>query len=227
MIFTKKQLNSYADVLIWAMEKARRGGKFKKYDTVLVRYDKAAFALAHVLYEKLLAKKYLRTLKNTLPEDIQRSFYTLADEKQLKHIAAGESEFQKSLNGLIALHAPEDLTALQNVDPARIGKAAVARKELREILDDTEQAGLFSWTLCNYPTEELAAKAGLSLKQYAHQIVKACYLNEKDPIKKWEEVMKQISEIGKWLTGLKINTLHMQSTHMDLEILLSMKKTHQ
>ena len=124
MIFTKTQLAKYADVMIWAMENARRGGKFKKYDTVLVRYDKAALPLAHAIYEKLLEKKYLPTAKSTLPEEIQRSFYTLADDKQLKHITAGEAAFQESLNGLIALHAPEDLTALKTVNPARIGTAA-------------------------------------------------------------------------------------------------------
>ena len=224
MIFSKTQLAKYADVMIWAMENARRGGKFKKYDSVLVRYDKAALPLAHAIYERLLDKKYLPTVKTTLPEEIQRSFYTLADDKQLKHITAGEAAFQESLNGLIALHAPEDLTALKTVNPARIGTAAVARKSLREILDKTEQAGKFSWTLCNYPTEELAKKAGLTLKQYAGQIAKACFLNEKDPVKKWKEVMAQITEIGQWLNGLKIDTLHVQSAHMDFEVLLGEKR---
>ena len=224
MIFTKTQLAKYADVMIWAMENARRGGKFKKYDTVLVRYDKAALPLAHAIYEKLLEKKYLPTAKSTLPEEIQRSFYTLADDKQLKHITAGEAAFQESLNGLIALHAPEDLTALKTVNPARIGTAAVARKSLREILDITEQAGKFSWTLANYPTEELAKKAGLTLKQYATQITKACFLNEKDPVKKWKEVMAQIAEIGQWLNGLNIHTLQVQSAHMDFEVLVGEKR---
>lgn len=224
MIFTKTQLANYADVLIWAMENARRGGKFKKYDQVLVRYDKAALPLAAAIYEKLLNKKYLPTAKTTLPEEIQRSFYTSADTRQLKHIAAGEVAFQESLNGLIALNAPEDLTALKNVNPARIATAAVARKDLREILNKTEQAGLFAWTLANYPTEELAKKAGLTMKQYAAQIAKACFLNEKDPVKKWKEVMAQITEIGHWLNGLNIQTLHVQSAHMDFEVLVGEKR---
>ena len=224
MIFTNKQLSNYADVLVWAMEKARRGGKFKKYDQILVRYDNAALPLAQAVYERLLQKKYLPTARTTMPEELQRSFYTLADEKQLKHISAGEAAFQESLNGLIALHAPQDLTALKSVDPARIGTAAVARKSLREVLDKTEQAGLFSWTLCNYPTEEQAAKAGLTLKQYAAQIAKACFLNDKNPLQKWEEVMAQITEIGHWLNSLKIHTLHVQSQNMDFEILLGEKR---
>lgn len=136
----------------------------------------------------------------------------------------GEKEFQGAINGLIALHAPQDLTHLKNIDPARIAKNAVARKPIREILDEREQQGLFSWTLCNYPTEELAGRAGLSVKEYSNQIVRACFLNEKDPVKKWKEVTKQINEIGAWLTSLPIDTLRVESEHMDFEVLLGSQR---
>lgn len=224
MIFTNTQLNRYADVMVWAMENARRGGKFKKYDTVLIRCEVGAMPLAQAVYSRLLEKRYHPMVRFITPEGFQQAFYSLADAKQLAYIAPGEEAFQNSLNGMIALRAPEDLMALKNVNPARIGQAAVARKKLREILDRTEQAGQFSWTLCNYPTQELADKAGLSLKEYAAQMVKACFLNEKDPVAKWKEVMKQIEQTGKWLNSLKIDRLHVQSVHMDFEVLMGEKR---
>ena len=144
MIFSKLQLERYADVMVWAMENARRGGKFKKYDTVLVRAEIGALPLAQVVYEKLLQKRYHPIVRFMATDGLQRAFYTLADDKQLAYMAAGEAAFQESLNGMIALRAPEDLMALKTVNPARIGKAAVARKSLRDILDRTEQAGQFS-----------------------------------------------------------------------------------
>ncbi len=224
MIFSKLQLERYADVMVWAMENARRGGKFKKYDTVLVRAEIGALPLAQVVYEKLLQKRYHPIVRFMATDGLQRAFYTLADDKQLAYMAAGEAAFQESLNGMIALRAPEDLMALKTVNPARIGKAAVARKSLRDILDRTEQAGQFSWTLCNFPTQELADKAGLTLKQYAAQVAKACFLNEKDPVAKWKEVMKQIEQTGKWLNSLKIEKLHVGSAHMDFEVLMGEKR---
>ena len=224
MILTKKQLDNYADVMVWAMEYGRLGGKFAKYDKVLVRAEVGAMPLAQAVYERLLDKKYNPLLRFIAPEGFQRALYSKADDKQLAFIPAGEETFQRDLNGLIALRAPEDLTALKNVNPARIGKAAVARKNLKEILDRTEQEGKFSWTLCNYPTQELADKAGLTLKEYANQIVKACFLNEKNPVAKWKEVMKQIGEIGQWLSGLKMERLRVQSAHMDFEVLLGEKR---
>lgn len=224
MIFTKKQLDNYADVMVWAMEYGRMGEKFKKYDTVLVRAEVGALPLAQAVYERLLDKKYNPNIRFIAPEGFQQALYGKADDKQLAYIPAGELDFQKHLNGLIALRAPADLMALKKVNPARIGKAAVARKPIRDILDRTEQDGKFSWTLANFPTQELADKAGLTLKQYAGQIAKACFLNEKDPVKKWKDVMQQIGEIGKWLSGLNMERLHVQSKHMDFEILLGEKR---
>ncbi len=223
-MFTKLQNERYADVMIWAMQAARRNGKFKKYDTVLLRTDTAALPLAEVIYKKLLAARFNVVTRIMVPEGFSKSFYELGDNKQLSFMAPGEKEFQGAINGLIALHAPQDLTHLKNIDPARIAKNAVARKPIREILDEREQQGLFSWTLCNYPTEELAGRAGLTEKEYSNQIVRACFLNEKDPVKKWKEVTKQINEIGAWLTSLPIDTLRVESEHMDFEVLLGSQR---
>lgn len=223
-MFTKIQNDRYADVLIWAMENARRGGKFKPYDTVLLRYDLLSLPLAETLYKKLLEKKYNAVARMTNPEPFSKALYTWGDDRQLKTVSAGEKEFQESLNGLIALRAPADLTHLKQVDSARLGLAAVARKSLREVLDVREQKGQFSWTLGNYPTEELAKRAGLSLKEYARQVALSCFLNEKDPVKKWQEVLAQITEIAQWLSSLPVHTLRVQSKYTDFEVLLGEKR---
>ncbi len=223
-MFTNTQLEKYAEVMIWALKAARRNGKFKKYDTVLLRTDLGALALAHKIYQKLVESRMQPVLRIQAPEEFSKDFYMLSDNKQLSFLPPGEKEFQGGINGLIALHAPQDLTYLKQVDPARIGKSAVARKPIREILDVREQQGLFSWTLCNYPTAELAKRAGLTPKEYANQIARACFLNEKDPVKKWQEVTKQINEIGAWLSSLPIETLHVESEHMDFTVLLGEKR---
>ncbi len=224
MLLTQTQLEKYAQVMIWALKAARRNGKFKPYDIVLLRCDVGARPLAKEIYKQLLEQGLQPVLRFNAPEDFAKNFYLAADKKQLSFIAPGEKEFQGGINGLIALHAPEDLTHLKQVDPSRIAQAVVAHKPLREILDVREQQGKFSWTLCNYPTEELAKRAGLSAKEYANQVVRACFLNEKDPVKKWAEVTKQITEIGMWLSSLPIETLRIESAHMDFEVLVGEKR---
>ena len=174
MFFTKTQNEKYADVMIWALQTARRNGKFKKYDSVLLRTDPSALPLAEAVYKKLIAAKFNVITRINAPEAFSKAFYTEADDKQLAFVAPGEKEFQRGINGLISLRAPEDLTHLKDVSPARIAKSAVAHKPLREILDVREQQGLFSWTLCNYPTEELAKRAGLTGKEDAAQGARSC-----------------------------------------------------
>lgn len=224
MFLTKTQTDKYADVMLWALQTARRNGKFKPYDVVLLRYEPLALPLAQSLYQKMLKNKFHVIARQDNPEEFARLFYTLGDDKQLTFVSPWDKELQQGINGLISLRAPADLTSLKNTNPARLAKAAVARKPLREILDAREQKGLFSWTLCNYPTPELAKRAGLSVKEYAAQIARACFLNEKDPVKKWQEVTAQMEEIAKWLSSLPVETFRVQSAHMDFEVLLGEKR---
>ena len=210
--------------MLWALQTARRNGKFKPYDVVLLRYEPLALPLAQSLYQKMLKNKFHVIARQDNPEEFARLFYTLGDDKQLTFVSPWDKELQQGINGLISLRAPADLTSLKNTNPARLAKAAVARKLLREILDAREQKGLFSWTLCNYPTPELAKRAGLSVKEYAAQIARACFLNEKDPVKKWQEVTAQMEEIAKWLSSLPVETFRVQSAHMDFEVLLGEKR---
>ncbi|MBS3809754.1 MAG: aminopeptidase, partial [Desulfobacterales bacterium] len=99
-----------------------------------------------------------------------------------------------------------------------IGKTLKARKPLRDILDRREETGEFSWTLGMYPTEALAGHAGMTASEYADQVVKACFLNRRDPVEQWHSVYKNAQSIKKWLNSLPIKTLHVESAHIDLEI---------
>lgn len=217
-------LKKYADVLIFALKKARRGGKFKKGDTVLVSFDMPALPLAEEIYAKLIKEGYNVFPRPYLTESMNKNFYTLASDSQLKFTAKWERVFNEELNGLIALRAPQDLKNLKDVDPKRIALAAIARKPIREIMDRREEKGLFSWTLANYPTEGMAKQAGISVKDYASQIEKACFLKDKNPVKKWDSVSEEIAELSKRLSSLPIVTLRTQSQSMDLEILLGEKR---
>ncbi|WP_428898100.1 aminopeptidase [Parelusimicrobium proximum] len=214
-MFTSREIEKYADTLIWALKESRRG-KFKKYDIILVRYDVSALPLVSVLANKLTEQKFNAVLKANQEENLSKDFYTLADDTQVKFVPAGEEEFARSLNGLISVRAPKSLTHLKNIPPAKLALAALARKPVRDIMDEREQKGEFGWTLCNYPTEIMAKHAGLSIKEYASQIKKACFLTAPDATKVWAETFKNINEVCKWLGSLNIKTINMQSKNTDL-----------
>jgi len=216
-MFTEMQLDRYADVLLWGL-KTSRSGRFKKNDIVLIRYNTLANRLAEIVYVKLLDRGMNPVLRMNLTATMEQSFFKLANNKQIVFQPPGEKELFKNLNGAIFLHAPESITHLSDVDPKKIGKVALSRKYLRDILDERDQAGAFGWTLCAYPTKEQARHARLSLRAYTDQIVTACFLNRTSPVSQWKNVFKNATSIKKWLNSMKVNFYHIESENINLKI---------
>jgi aminopeptidase len=222
-MLTETQLDRYADVLLWGLKTAR-SQSFKQNDVVVIRYDKPAVRLAEIVYGKLLDLGLNPVQRLNLTTTMELDFYKLSNHKQLIFKTPGDEILCKRLNGSIFLHSPESLTHLSAIDPKRIGKVAVARKYLRDILDKREQEGAFGWTLGMFPTKEQARHAGLSLKDYTNQIIKACFLNRTAPVSHWQTIYSNVQSIKKWLNSLNVNFYHIESENIDLEITAGEKR---
>ncbi|MFC1579587.1 aminopeptidase [Thermodesulfobacteriota bacterium] len=216
-MLSKKKLERYSDVLIWALKTARKGS-FVKDDIIFIRYQMDALQMAETLHAKILDLGMHPALRMGLTSRMEKNFYTKASGRQLVFHPPGQRRFHQNLNGGIYLLAPQSLTHLSDVDPRRIGKAAIAMKPYRDILNKREERGLFGWTLCMLPTPELANKAGLSIKQYEAQVIKACYLDKPDPVGAWKAIYRNAAAIKKWLNSLDIKYLHVESENIDLKI---------
>ncbi len=216
-MLTDKQLDRYADVMLWALKTARKQ-KFRPNDIILLRYDLPALPLAEKIFNGLMEMGVHPVLRAMPSPAIEKSFYLLAKPRQLVFNPPGEVELMKALNGSIYLTAPDSITHLSDVAPTRIGKTLLARKPLRDILDARDEKGDFGWTLCLMPTQELARQAGLSLADYSAQVAKACFLNRKRPLDHWRTVFKEATAIKRRLNRLHIDRLHVESSHTDLEI---------
>jgi aminopeptidase len=216
-MFTEKQLERYADVLWWGLTTAKKI-PFKKNDIVLIRYNSSAVRLAEVLYAGLLSRGMQPVQRMSPSATMERDFYLRSSNRQLVFLPPGEKELMSRLNGSIYLRAPESITHLSDVDPQKIAKAAVAQKTLRDVLNLREARGIFSWTLCVFPTAELAGQAGISLEEYTRQVVKACFLSKTDPVSEWRHIYDNARSIKKWLNSIKIKFLHVESDNIDLEV---------
>jgi aminopeptidase len=128
------KMERYCDVLLWALGAARKG-QYRKGDVVLVSYHLNALRMAELLYARILRRGLHPILRLRATPGVERTFYHGADREQLVFVPPGERQLYESLNGAIYLFSPESLTHLSDVDPMRIGKAAIAAKPLRDILD--------------------------------------------------------------------------------------------
>ena len=216
-MLSQTQLDRYADVLLWGLKTARTG-RIRKKDIILLRYNLPALRLAEILYEKLLDMRVHPIVRADITPAMELSFYNHSTPQQLTFEAPGDRLMYENLNGSIFLYAPESITHLSKTDPAKIGKTAVSRKYIRDIFTKREEQGVFSWTLCAFPTEELARHANLSLKEYSNQIVRACMLNKPNAVEEWQTVYHNAMTIKKWLNKLKVDYYHIESKNMDITI---------
>lgn len=215
-------LEKYAKVLVnFALNS---GAGIKKGDVVRISVPECAKPLFVALRNQVLKSGGI-PLSDYLPDDAARDYYELATPAQLKYFPA------KYLKGLIdeidhsiAIIADTNLHELEGVSPEKLMMRNVALKPFKDWRDKKENAGQFTWTLALYGTPAMAKEAGLSLKAYWEQIIKACFLDEADPIASWKAVFKQNESARKKLNSLKIDRLHIEAEDVDLWVKIGPKR---
>ncbi len=207
-------LERYAKVLIHAGLGDGKG--IKPGQTVVLRVPECARPLLVELYKEVIrcgAHPLMRYTRN----DLQRTYFELATDKQLDYFPA---KFARGLvdqaDHLVSIIAETDLQELKGIDPQRIMRAGRSHKPMSLWWDEKENKGKFHWTLAMYGTPAMAKEAGLSQKAYWAEIIKACYLDEKDPIAKWRALQKEIRRVAAKLTALKIDHVHVEAPGTNL-----------
>jgi aminopeptidase len=222
-VLTEKQLKRYADVLLWGLQTAK-SRKIARNDTMLVRFDLAAVRLAEILFARLLEAGAHPLMRLNPTAAMERDFYSLANTKQLIYTPPGEENLFARLNGSISIFAPESMTHLAKMDPQKIAMSVLSKKKLRDVLDKREAQKKFSWTLCMFPTAQLAKHARISQKAYCAQVARACFLNSASPVIEWQHIFKQAQRIKRWLNRLPVTALQVMSENVDLRISLGEKR---
>ena len=74
-MLTEKQLNRYADVLIWGLQTAK-SRRIARNDIVLVRFDLAAVRLAEIIFAKLLEAGAHPLMRFNPTAAMERDYYS-------------------------------------------------------------------------------------------------------------------------------------------------------
>lgn len=225
-MLTKTQLEKYADVLMWGLKRARQkaGGRYKKGDIIRVGYDIGALDLTEVFYRKLLEWGMIPVMDPFPTPKMESDLYRVGKSHQLKFVGKWREELYKKLNGVVALWAPASLDHLAGADPKKIAMERLAKKSFHEIMQKREAMGQLGWTLCMIPTRALAEKAGMTVEEYTQEIVKACFLDKKDPVKTWDDAQEKIKEAKRFLDGVGAATLHIESKNINLVVPVGEKR---
>ncbi|MCG8532066.1 MAG: aminopeptidase [Desulfovibrionales bacterium] len=210
-------LEKYADVLFWALSRARQK-PFAKSDIILVNYDIDGLPLAEEVCALLHDKGMIPVPRMNETPRMQVDKYTKSNNKRLTTLIPGQRDLYNHLNGSISIYAPASLGHLAGIDPELIAMHGKAQQPLRTIMQTREDMGSFSWTLCMYPTQALAAQAGLPIEEYARQIEQACYLTHAQPTLEWSKFAKQVDELKHWLNSFGNCIMHVESESVDMTV---------
>jgi len=171
--------------------------------------------------QNVLLKSGAHAMLRYLPTGFEKDYFTLANDEQLTFFP--EEYIHARVNTIdhqIYIIADVDPYELKDVDPAKILKARDAQKQYREWLTDKETQGKFTWTLGLWGVEAKAALVGLSLEEYWDQIIKACFLDYKDPVAQWRKLNQEQEKVKAKLNAMRIESVHMQGADADIVIKL-------
>lgn len=215
-------LKKYADVLI---KFALWGGKgVKPGETVCLQVPESARPLLTPLVASVLEAGanpviHYQPDGHDRWESVDRVFYEKGTLEQItympKNYLLARIQDCDHFVGILSSWNPKEL---EGIDSAKIMARQKAVKFYKDARTDKENAGKLTWTLALYGTEAMAAEANMSLEEYWQQIIEACYLNETDPIKKWQETFDLMEEYRTKLTSMKIQSVHVTGADMDLTV---------
>lgn len=213
---TKNVLEKYAAVLI---NFALGGGKgVKKGEVVFIQVPECAKPILVPLRQAVL-KAGAHPITEYIPDDISRHFYEEASKDQLEFFPAKYMKGKvDEMDHIVSIIAETNKYELKGIDPAKIMARNAVFKPYKDWRDAKENKGKMTWTLALYGTLAMAKEARLSQQEYWGQIIKACYLDAKDPVKKWKDVAKEVERVRGKLNKLPIKKLRIQAQDTDLTI---------
>ncbi|MCK9272694.1 aminopeptidase [Candidatus Gracilibacteria bacterium] len=211
-------LKKYADVLI---KFALWGGEgIKKGDVVYLQVPESAKLLL-VELQKSVLEAGGNYITNYLPEGAQRIFFEMADEEQLNYWPKNYMlELINTCDHFVRIESSWDKYELKGIDSGKLITRQKILKPYMEARNKKENEGKLTWTIALFGTEAMALDAGLTLEQYWGEIIKACFLDEADPIAKWKEIFKEAEEIRQKLNKLKIQKVKVTGKDVNLEVLI-------
>ncbi len=209
-------LQKYAQVLVNFALNSGQGVKAGEVVRLIV--SESAKPLLVALYKQVITSK-AHPIVSYLPDDMDRDFYELATQDQLKFFPKKYMRgVAQEIDHTITIISETDKRELEGINPAKIMTRFKSGKRFKDWLSDKEKAGKYTWTLALYGTSCMAKEAGLSLSEYWDQIIKACFLDQPDPISNWQMVSSENDQIRKELNSLPIDKLHIQGDDADLWI---------
>jgi aminopeptidase len=178
---------------------------------VLIGASTLAEAPVRALHRAVLQRGAWPLLRLTFP-GVGEDFYRFAGDVQLDGFAALELLEVQQIDALINIDAPANTRALAGVDPARVTRAARARKAVQEARLSRRWCGSL------WPTQALAQQAGMGLDEYAAFVAGALFLDHADPVGAWQALSARQATLVERLSTASEIRIEAEGTDLSLSV---------
>lgn len=221
-MLTQLHLDRWAEVLV------KHATDIQPGKIVRINAQPSAERLLEAVYRKVLIAGGL-PMVNCRPEFLGEAFFELANEQQLDWTSPLARLETETIDASINIGASNNLRAYDKFDPKVTQRAARADRPNREIffqraavaddpsIDSTLKPLL--WTTTLFPTNAYAQDAGMSLNDYSDFVVRACQLNQEDPVAFWQALDRWQCQLAEQLmTGSELHFQTPAGTDLKVDI---------
>ena len=188
------RLERLADVLVGYSAQVRPG------DLVLISSTTLAGDLVREVYSRVLAAGG-NPVTRIAVEGVAESQLELASDEQLAWQSPVRRAEMEAIDVYIAILAEWNTRSLTQARSVASGVLKRSSEELRRRYLERAAAGDLRWVLTAYPTNAAAQDAGMSLPEYEDFVYRAAFLDDGDPIARWEAFAARLTSIAEFLAG--------------------------
>jgi aminopeptidase len=178
---------------------------------VAVRSTTLAEPVLLALQQEILRRGGWPLIRAELPGQ-DEAFWACAQDAHLDGFAPAELAEVESTDASVRIQAPANTSALTGVDPARMARAARARKPLREAAMQRR------WCATLWPTPALAQRAGMGTAAFAAFVERALFLDRPDPVQAWKELSERQAQLIERLASAAEIRIEAEDTDLTLRV---------
>ncbi|GCE24746.1 aminopeptidase [Dictyobacter alpinus] len=138
------------------------------------------------------------------------------NDNQLSTISPLTLTMAEKANARLNIQSSSNPKALSTIPPDRAAIRQRAAYSIANTFRQREQAGDYRWCGTLYPTAGYAQEANMSLKEFEEFVFDVCFLNDPDPIARWQELARKQQHFVDWLVGKK--QVHILGEGTDLKL---------
>ena len=187
----------------------------KKGERLAIQTDPTAAPLVReVVREAVRAGAFVETFIG-IP-GVREILLKEGSDEQLSYIPPSFRKIVEEYETQLQIMAQDNTKGLSGVDPGRIALAQQAISDLSHTYMQRSAEGSLRWAIAMFPTNAYAQDANMSLSDFEEFVYRVCFLNDEDPVARWQELGQKQERLVQWLRGK--HKIHVRGQDTDLTI---------